>query len=193
MKYILLLLLVSLAHAQPYEPTFLLDVTGEVGQAIGRFNLQTLGDQNGDGFDDFLTSVDDPNDNSALRIYWGSAGPAEFIDFGRFDTTGREFGWVDAAYDAGFTVPAGDFDGDGHGDILRELCVWYDGQCHLYPYLFLGGPGVFDTLADWTGNLTDMRFTTNVGDYNGDGKDDFTKKTLNTGSFGFYLGGFPII
>ncbi|MBL0062666.1 MAG: hypothetical protein IPP40_14570 [bacterium] len=81
--------------------------------------------------------------------------------------------------------------GDGNADIMRTLCVWYDDGCHFYPYLFLGGAGAFDTLADWSGDMTAMEFITNVGDYNGDGKDDYTSRPLSAQNFGFYLGGVP--
>ncbi len=190
--FAVLLLGASLAQAQPYEPTFLLDVTGEIGESIGAYDLQTLGDQNGDGRDDFLTLVTEPNTGSHLRMYFGSVdGSESFVEFGGFDTTGREFFWLDAEFDAGFTVPAGDVNGDGYADIMRTLCVWYDGHCDLYPYLFLGGPGVFDTLADWVGDLSVLEFITNVGDYNGDGRDDFTKRPLSAQYFGLFLGSEP--
>ncbi|MBK6766759.1 MAG: VCBS repeat-containing protein [bacterium] len=192
MKYIILLLLVSLAHAQPYEPTFSLDVTGEINQHLGFSGLQALGDQDGDGYDDIITYLSSGEDTPGLRIYYGNnSGQIEYTEFGRYPPTEYTYGWGDAAFDAGFTIPAGDVNGDGYADIMRDLCV-YDFDCEFHTVFFLGGPGVFDTLADWIGDATDMLFTTNVGDYNGDGKDDFTKRTLNTGSFGFYLGDFPL-
>ncbi|MBK8128622.1 MAG: VCBS repeat-containing protein [bacterium] len=175
------LLYAHCAFAQPYEPTYLLDVTG------GYQDWQSPGLV----IRIVLTSVVMPT-NSSLRIYWGNnLSTSDFLDFGRFDSTGREIGWQDASFDAGFTVPAGDVDGDGYADIMRTLCVWYDAQCHLYPCLFLGGPGVFDTLADWVGDLTTMRFTTNVGDYNGDGRDDYTSRPLSAQYFGLYFGQEP--
>ncbi|MBL0062226.1 MAG: VCBS repeat-containing protein [bacterium] len=182
-----------LSHSapSPYGPTFLLDVTGEINQRIGAFYLQSLGDQNGDGLDDILTTVRSSQNSVDLRLYYGNNANEEgFIDFGRFDTTNDRYGWSDAAFDAGFTVPSGDLNGDGFRDIFLSLYRRSVGNGYS-PALFLGGPGVFDTLADWIGDLTDMLYITNVGDYNGDGKDDFTKRTLNPGPFNFYLGDFP--
>ncbi|MBL0062665.1 MAG: hypothetical protein IPP40_14565 [bacterium] len=90
-----------LALAQPYEPTFLLDITGEVNQVLG-FNLQVLGDQNGDGFDDFVTSVASSENTAGLRIYYGNNnGQQSFIEFGRFDSTERSLDGSDADFDAG--------------------------------------------------------------------------------------------
>ena len=185
------LLLGGLLYAQPYEPTYLLDVTGEVGQYLGFSCFQSVGDQNGDGFDDVIVGSESSVNSLDIRLYWGNnLGNASFIDFGRYDTTNDRYGWSDGAFDAGFTVPAGDVNGDGHQDILLSLYLQSAGA-GWRSALFLGGPGVFDTIPDWIGALSDLHYLTNVGDYNGDGRDDYTKRPLNEGMFNFYLGEIP--
>ncbi|MBL0063265.1 MAG: T9SS type A sorting domain-containing protein [bacterium] len=124
-------------------------------------------------------------------MYFGGADGAEsFIEFEASTQLAEGSSGLTPSL-RGFTVQAGDVNGDGYADFMRTLCIWYDDHCHLYPYLFLGGPSVFDTLADWSGDLTVIEFITNVGDYNGDGKDDYTSRPLSAQYFGLYLGGVP--
>ena len=63
------LLLGGLLYAQPYEPTYLLDVTGEVGQYLGFSCFQSVGDQNGDGFDDVIVGSESSVDSLDIRLY----------------------------------------------------------------------------------------------------------------------------
>ena len=62
-------LLLGVAHAQPYEPTYLLDVTGEVGQYLGFSCFQSVGDQNGDGFDDVIVGSESSVNSLDIRLY----------------------------------------------------------------------------------------------------------------------------
>jgi hypothetical protein len=94
--------------------------------------------------------------------------------------------------DADFSIPMPDVNGDSFRDIFLDLSRNDGGDISYTPVLFLGGPGIFDTIPDWFGELSEMRFTTNVGDYDGDGRDDVTRRPLNGNYFGFYRSADPM-
>lgn len=129
-----------------------------------------LGDFNGDGFDDFAVSAaglcsDYSIHNGRVYIYFGSANPdttADIIIDGQRDYDGF-----------GKTLCAGDFNGDGLGDIFtKTIDVWIGQKL----YVFLGSDPP-DNSYDW---LLDYEYTGNEVatlyggfDINGDGFDDF--------------------
>ena len=57
----------AVATAQPYQPRYLLDVTGDVNYGIGLNILAPLGDIDGDGRADVLS-----NASWGVRIYFGT-------------------------------------------------------------------------------------------------------------------------
>lgn len=187
---IALLLTSCLTLAQPYEPTFLLDVTGEVEESIGRSVLMSVGDQDGDGFDDILTKESMGFWSNVLRLYYGSnTGEVRYTRFGNVDSSELDHFW----WSADFTQTLGDVNGDGEIDIFLDLQRRTEDFDLIYrPVLFLGGPVLFDTIPDWSGEWGNNYFTTNVGDYDGDGRDDVTRRPLNAQYFGFYRSADPL-
>src|SRR3989339_230173 len=187
--FLILLLTSLLAFAQPYEPIILLDAAGEIGDQLGFAMLLPVGDQNEDGKDEVLTWVSLDTWRTELRMYWGTDnGTAEFVQFGRVDTSELDYFWDDPR----FPVATGYVDGDGQADLLLDLARRTPQHTTEYcPVLFRGG-SEFDTIPDWFGEWGNMQFTTNVGDYDGDSRDDVTRRPLNEQYFGFYRSADPM-
>ncbi|MCL4305103.1 T9SS type A sorting domain-containing protein [bacterium] len=157
------LVLGEVVHAQPYEPIVLYEAFGEPGEQLGASVLRHVGDQDGDGYDDILVSVADSTHSSGtirynhLRLIYGNDFPPyRTLDFAHTltDTTTEWTYWAGAS---GYGPPLEivDLSGDGCPDILIEL---HFRESILYQrYLFLGGPGVFDTLWDWRSDNAEPR------------------------------------
>lgn len=174
-SFLIILLSVSVLQAQPYEPTFLLDEISEPDWMLGRYVLASIGDQDDDGYDDILMSVDDGTylSNHLRIIYGDSTPPYRTLDFAHtnVDTSEVEYRWYQK-----WNTSCGDYNGDGYTDIMVELCQGEAVNPRMY--LFLGGPVLFDTLWDWRASEHQFwKSLGTIGDYDGDGQDDFIQAT----------------
>jgi hypothetical protein len=139
----------------------------------GDLTTLTVGDFNGDGRDDFIRQErgawDDDGNNTAH--VWLSRGTTSF-DVHLLPDADRLKGDLTV-------LTVADFDGDGRDDFLRrERGYWDDdGTTTAEVWLTLPGGYTFETVApndpDYLkGDLT----TVTVGDFNGDGLDDFIRQ-----------------
>ncbi|MCB1060416.1 MAG: T9SS type A sorting domain-containing protein [Calditrichaeota bacterium] len=165
-------------QAQPYELQFLYDEVSDEPWPYGQRVLAPLGDQDGDGFDDILTCEWDGTGYSYhLKIIYGAAEPPyEYLAFAHtmLDTSAQQYFWQQLEP----YTSCGDYNGDGHTDIMVELRRHPDAQSRMY--LYLGGPALFDTLWDWAASdFTGLKSFGNYGDYNADGYDDFICSTVS--------------
>jgi hypothetical protein len=188
-----LLCMAAISFAQPYEPIFLYDEIGEIGQGIGVVMIAPIGDQDGDGYDDILYTVQDVEDGEQLWtnylriVYGGDHPPYRTLDFAHTltDTTQGTPLWYEWAHHS-----CGDYNGDGDIDIMVELQAHAGGPL-TWMYLFLGGLELFDTLWDWRSNgYEGLVSYGSVGDFNADGSADYIRASGNP-NFNFYSGGWP--
>lgn len=128
-------------------------------------------DLNGDGFADIAIATPDSLRGKVSVYFGGSGGPDQTVD-------GTLSGSVDNDLFGKALATSGDFDADGYADLLvgapGNIAMTGNGSFQL----FLGGSGsTFDTNADLTfadPNSTQLGgAVTSVGDFNGDGFDDF--------------------
>jgi len=176
--------------AQPYEPTFLLDVQGEPGQSLGLGVLVSIGDQDGDGFDDILLNVqesDNPWYGHLRIVFGGPAAPYRTLDFGHVgaDTCYR------CRWQQLYRSTCGDYNGDGETDIMIGMASSWGVAERMY--LYLGGPGVFDTVWDWRSDGFGLVSHGTVGDYDADGHADYIRSDPNSTNthFSYYSGTWP--
>ncbi|MYQ52806.1 MULTISPECIES: FG-GAP-like repeat-containing protein [unclassified Streptomyces] len=126
------------------------------------------GDFNGDGRDDL--AVFHGYSDGSNKIWTFLASPNGGFDAPVGSWTSTSWGSWDRT-----TVHAGDFDGDGRDDIA----AWYDyADGHDSIYIFpSSATGTFTTVSEaWTtpaGNMWRDHMKITIGDYNGDGLDDF--------------------
>jgi subtilisin family serine protease len=140
----------------------------------GDFTNLIVGDYNGDGKDDFIRQEkgdwDDDNGNTA-NIFFSSGDGT----FAKFDLT-PDYG--NLGEDAGSNLIVGDYNGDGKDDFIRQEKNGWDDDDDLTAEVFMSnGDGSFSRqlLTEWwtmKGDFTNLI----VGDYNGDGKDDFIRQ-----------------
>ena len=138
--------------------------------------LECLGDFNGDGWDDFIAGSGVAHDDTINFIYFG--GPS--ID------TVPDITILDRMTVAG---SAGDIDSDGYPDLITSYpSPWFSmGHVNLY----LGGPDV-DSISDLLIRNSDMpqyqeyfgMDCAGVGDFDGDGLDDFAFSAEPSGGRG---------
>lgn len=163
--------------AQPYEPVVLYEAYGDTMEILGQYILEPLGDQNGDGFDDFLVNVGARGGN--LRIVFGSNNSTfETSDFAHLDmdSSNSEYIWLLYRRNTGKSLCA-DYNSDGIVDVLLDL-ERGETRDTTYTFLFLGGggPEEFDTLWDWRSiGTTTSHALTGLGDFNANGTPDFTR------------------
>jgi hypothetical protein len=140
--------------------------------------VEAAGDVNGDGYQDWLIVRlhGDPIDRRIVYIYFGGPDADDIPD-----------AQVPLYWQASWTIPIGDFNGDGYSDI----CIYEDRGSSAHPYcrLVLGGVSV-DTTAAW--HLTSRRpgdaFPYTHGDFNDDGLQDIVTVNLNEDTTYFYWG-----
>lgn len=143
--------------------------TTAVGFAQLGFSM-TASDVNGDGFADLVASA--PNqgmDSGGVYVFNGTAtGPSPTATSISHTTPGELFGWSVSS--------AGDFNGDGYGDVIVGAPQWASGRGRAY--LFLGSTGGLATAPSVTldpaeGPGSQCAFSVaGIGDVNGDGLSD---------------------
>ncbi len=112
--------------------------------------VQSLGDFNGDGYDDIYHYETNPND--ILDVYFGSADFDTFPDWIRYNPSNQNI----------LPTVTGDFNGDGYGDFIAGPLISERG-------FYFGSPDP-DTLPRQSWNVGSLGGT--AADMNGDGKDD---------------------
>jgi len=130
-------------------------------------------DINGDGYDDWAIAYDMTGDDGVF-IYYGGENPDSIYDSNLMGHSGILMGEEP-------DVAGGDFNGDGYGDIVtgNEGAYYWEGEVDIY----FGRPGwelkkVADLAIDGVQRYgKDFecfgQYVGAVGDYNGDGIDDF--------------------
>ncbi|MBD3402666.1 T9SS type A sorting domain-containing protein [candidate division GN15 bacterium] len=137
--------------------------------------LCSPGDLNGDGVDDLVVGSSHSRDDTLTFVFFG--GPT--IDTMPDVTIYQEIDLVS---------PGGDINNDGYVDIVTSYVG--EGLVSLY----YGGPD-FDGLCDFRIRKSDLpglhfefgMFCTGIGDYNGDGIDDFAFSGVNVQSGTVYI------
>lgn len=132
------------------------------------------GDLNGDGWDDLFVAGDGLDDTS--WVYFGGPTIDSIPDL------------VIPLY-INHAAPAGDINSDGYADLIASYEVSFSGDGRVY--VFYGGPGL-DAVPDIRiNNYDDEIFETafgmdvaGLGDYNGDGIDDFAFSAMDVWSKG---------
>jgi hypothetical protein len=168
------------------------DVTvygGDPGDYLGdRFSLAT-GDFNGDGAGDILAGAplgdgpaNDRENSGEAHVIFGGPSPTAVIDLDTPRSTGATFHGGAPGDNFGFTVAAGDVNGDGVDDVLAgaRFAGGPDRPAGGLAYIFLGGPDLTGDLQPEDADLTITGAATNdflsialaSGDINGDGIDD---------------------
>lgn len=151
-------------------------VSGSNG--FGREVLLCPGDLNGDSWDDLIASSSLAYDDTLTFVFYGGPG-------------------VDSIPDVVINQPmdvvsaAGDVNNDGHPDVIASDPI------RGFVSLYYGGPD-FDSLYDFRIRKSDIpglhfefgMHCTGIGDYNGDGIDDFAFSGVNvqTGTVYIYAG-----
>ena len=137
-----------------------------------------------------------------VRFYWGGLGPIDTLP--DFEITFPHYGTGLEVFSTPYAVPMlGDVNGDGWGDIGIRMPDYDDEygtvDCGAL-FLYWGGP-VLDTICDWF--YFDLSYwycnlgsnLVGVGDWNGDGYDDFAASAPSGweayGNVCFFLGGNP--
>ncbi|GGX82131.1 FG-GAP-like repeat-containing protein [Streptomyces microflavus] len=129
---------------------------------------QVTGDFNGDGRDDL--AVFHGYSDGSNKIFTFITAPTGGFNYPVGSWTSSSWGSWDRT-----TIHAGDFDGDGRDDIA----AWYDyADGHDSIYTFPSSPaGTFSSTTEaWTtpaGSMWRDHMSIVIGDYNGDGLDDF--------------------
>ena len=163
--FLLLPFLVPPAQAQPLkriEPFF--EMEGDPRNDMMGFALVALGDINGDGWPDFAT-------NSFFRrktlIFFGGPGILDAVP--------------DVELEGGMNILKGDVNGDGLVDIISRKPLKLDERDTVFIYLGKSGPGLRLNLSAPVRICSDQGERPDfysrgmvIGDFNGDGCDDFT-------------------
>ncbi|HUT04988.1 MAG TPA: choice-of-anchor D domain-containing protein [bacterium] len=169
---------------------------GEAANDHAGWSLSTVGDVNGDGYDDFLIGMYDWEDGSEPGRAYLFLGKASgwAMDTSLADADASFIG--EAAGDAaGNCVSgAGDVNGDGYDDFLIGAPVNYEGGNYAgQVYLILGkasgwamDTSLADSDASFWGEVTwdCLAQSAGAGDVNGDGYDDFILSSSSNSGVG---------
>ena len=166
------------------------DADGQVGQSV-----QSAGDVNGDGIDDFIIGATKANtaDNGRTNageayLIYGSRNPAVSIDVANLGNQGVIFRGAGSDQNTGHFVDAADINNDGYSDVIigAHLRAGNGGSAAAGAvYVVWGGPTLASTID--LGNLGSSGITVlgadandltgnpvaAVGDLNNDGFQDF--------------------
>jgi len=157
------------------------------------YSVSTVGDVNGDGYDDVAVGAPDYAldyyENGCVFLYYGAAGGLDT------NADWHEDG-SDTYVSFGYSVSAaGDVNADGYDDIIvGDPFFGTTGRATIY----LGGASGPDHMIDWFANQSGRMGTSvsGAGDVNGDGYDDviagapyYTNTHSNQGAFFVYHGG----
>ncbi len=172
-----------LAYAQPM-PQVIWDRSGLYGYShFGSF-ISSLGDQNDDGFNDWMVCApgvwDDHPEQSYIELFHGGSPPSN-VPYRRY-TTG------DTLYNVGFGSTCGDLNNDGYEDY--QVILWPVFNQGLTTYIYFGGSNQ-DTLPDLVRFGGYYDYFEKIGDFNGDGFDDLFLVT-DSGYGQVMLGGNPM-
>ena len=145
---------------------------------FGREVLCAPGDLNGDGVDDIVIGSSHANSDTATFVFFGGSSIDSVPD-------------VTILQPIDFAYPAGDVNGDGFADLITSY------PPSGYVSLYFGGPE-FDSLYDFRIHRSDIpglhfefgMYCTGIGDFDGDGIDDFAFSGINnqTGTVYIYAG-----
>ncbi|MBU0984016.1 MAG: FG-GAP repeat protein, partial [candidate division Zixibacteria bacterium] len=148
-------------------PDVVLRRPGEFASGMPSFGylVENVGDISGDGYDDIFASAQTSGDDSLGFVFFGGPNIDSIPDV-----------IIDRGHNCART--AGDVNNDGFDDLLLGYETPWSGLG--YVSIYLGGPDL-DSLPDWTLNVGSMepyhdhfcRDGSGIGDYNGDGIDDF--------------------
>ncbi len=148
--------------------------------------LENLSDINGDGYDDIMINSHMSSYDTLNYIYFGGPNIDTLPDVILTQNIDR-------------ARTAGDINNDGYVDLITSHALPFSGAGHVL--LFYGGP-TFDSIPDFT--LTNRDFEgyqinfgmdcSGIGDFNGDGIDDFAFSAIDGGNFGmiFIYSGWDI-
>ena len=160
------------------------------GNATGS-SVASIGDINGDGFDDVILSLPNVSEfgSGAYVVYGKASGFAANLDLSTLNgANGFKLTWVAGEYHSTAVASAGDINGDGIDDLI--VGVWDEspnGRHSGLSYVLFGKTAfradVFLSLTDFNGSngfrLTGAaawdrsgRSVASAGDFNGDGFDD---------------------
>jgi hypothetical protein len=161
----------------PDGPDFVADLTVEGAQAGAFFGqaLASVGDVNGDGFDDLVVAAPGFNggqtDEGRVFLFPGSATglPGTASQFLETNVTSSEFGFAVAG--------AGDVNGDGFADVIvgepQKVVAGQLGRAHVYHGGAAGLPASPTLTLNGTGSNNSFGFAVaTAGDVNGDGFSD---------------------
>lgn len=138
------------------------------------------GDYNGDGKDDFIRQEKNMLDNDetdTFSVYFSNGDGTFYI----VTPLGNIYQHL-LRGDNGAYIYAGDYNGDGKDDFIRqEFGGWDDDGVNTFSVYFSNGDGTFNMetpIGDMYQHLLRGDNGANIipGDYNGDGKDDFIRQ-----------------
>jgi hypothetical protein len=131
---------------------------------------------------DLVVPADYDGDGKADLAVWRATGPtsASFFILQSSNNTVR----VEIFGQQGDNPQVvGDYDGDGKADVATFRCPPAGGQCFFFYRGTLNNPNGNITFVPW-GNGTPFTLFPNVGDFDGDGKNDFCLQRSNPASPG---------
>jgi hypothetical protein len=133
------------------------------------WHVAGVGDFNGDGRDDILWR----NDDGRMTDWLGASNG------GFFDNAANAFTSVPTSW---HVAGVGDFNGDGRDDIL-----WRNDNGNMTDWLGASNGGFFDNAANAYTSVPTSWHIAEVGDFNGDGRDDILWRNDN-GNLSDWLG-----